>query len=49
MGREVKAQDSFPEFQTSSKRLYVPITDIVHGYQEDLEHEVGFNFSYNVD
>ena len=45
---QVKAQDVFPEYEKSSKRLYIPIEQIQLGYQEDVKNEVGFNFSYNV-
>jgi hypothetical protein len=45
---KVSAEDTFPEFRSSDIRLYVPIEKIIHAYQADLEHEVGFNFSYNV-
>ncbi len=42
------ATDVFPEFSTSEVRVYIPIEDIIQAYQEDIEHEVGFNFSYNI-
>lgn len=45
---DANAEDSFPEFLMSDIRVYVPIEQIIHGYQEDLEHEIGFNFSYNI-
>ena len=45
--QDIKAENVFPIFETSLKRLYIPIKDI-GVYQEDLAHEVGFNFSYNI-
>ena len=45
---EVKAEDMFPEFKRESIRTYIPIEEINFSFQEDLEHEVGFNFSYNI-
>lgn len=46
--KHVNAEDLFPEFQKGSSRLYIPIEAISFAYEEDLEHEVGFNFSYNI-
>lgn len=45
---EVKAENIFPEFNKSSIRIYIPIEEINFSFQEDIEHEVGFNFSYNI-
>lgn len=46
--RHIEAADRFPAFDVYQVRLYIPIETIVEVYQEDLEHEVGFNFSYNI-
>ncbi|MBN2514074.1 MAG: hypothetical protein JXB18_14140 [Sedimentisphaerales bacterium] len=44
----VYAEDIFPTFAPSMVRLYIPIEKIVNGLQQDIQNEVGFNFSYNV-
>ncbi len=44
---EVQAENVFPEFDLSLKRLYIPIDKLPIPF-EDLEHEVGLNFSYSL-
>ncbi len=47
MLNEVHAKDTFPDFTMSAIRLYIPIHQL-RGVHEDLQHEVGFNLSYNI-
>ena len=44
----LEAANVFPEFEKGPIRVYIPIEEIRVGLQEDLEHEVGLNFSYNI-
>jgi len=41
------AEDVFPGFRVSHIKIYVPISAIPWP-QDDIEHEVGFNFSYTI-